>query len=285
MSLNAAGVSLLDLSPAGVHGLPGLAVHRLGFSFQYRLHHWQPGVIARNFKAIVTLHKQQAIYLGIAWPENAWILQATDDPTDGTFCFRIDLRDADIERIERLRQGHDLVFNLLVQCEVSGPKMAAGTAQDNIYCPVNRATWTDVLAAFGMTRRLLLEVDLPGDAAVGTAGSRLQRARAEHDAGNHDGVVRECRLALESIKNALGLEGEMKGAWHQYTSGQRRAMTKRSRALLMHDLAIHYAHLAHHPDEDGDSVDFGRRDSAFMLAITSAIVSNSLSTEQPKAED
>jgi hypothetical protein len=46
---------------------------------------------------------------------------------------------------------------------------------------------------------------------------------------------------------------------------------------LLNELAMHYAHLAHHPNEEGERIDFGRRDAAFALAITSAVVANTAS--------
>src|SRR5262249_35565508 len=160
------------------------------------------------------------------WPENSLVLEAVATPYDGTLLFRIDLTDTDVERIEAQREGRDITFNLLVMCEISGAGTRAWSSQDNIQYTVSRATWIDILGAFGLTKRLLIEVDLPAEGAVESAVARLHRARAEHNAGNYDGVVRECRIALESIKKALKLENEIGRAFQEYNGGERRKMTK-----------------------------------------------------------
>ena len=244
------------------------------------------GLVARNFKGtVVVVCGATQSYLGSALPENSWALQATTTPRDGQYNFRIDLRDSDIERIEALRNGGDLQFRMQVMCEISGGPEPV-PAQDDVWINVDRAAWIDVMKQFGLDRRLLLEVDFPqtGNAALRTAVERLHRAREEHDAGNHDGVVRECRLALESVKNTLRLDEEIKNALAQYCGSGRRGMSKRARALVLHELAMHYAHLAHHPDEGGETVDFGRRDAAFALAFTSAVVANSTATPESRGD-
>src|SRR5690242_20412589 len=98
------GRLFLDMYTAGVHGRPGLSVHQLGFSIHYRVHAWDVGLVARNFKAVVTLPTLGNAYIGIAWPEQALVLEAVATPYDGTHLFRIDLTDADIERIEERRE-------------------------------------------------------------------------------------------------------------------------------------------------------------------------------------
>ena len=51
-------------------------------------------------------------------------------------------------------------------------------------------------------------------------------------------------------------------------------MTKRAPALLVSGAALHYCHPLHHVADDGETIDYGRRDASFMLTLASAIVAN-----------
>lgn len=127
---------------------------------------------------------------------------------------------------------------------------------------------------FGLDRVVLLEIRLPPEQGeLATAANLLAKARAELDAGNFDGVVQKCRLAIESVQKALELQPRIQGAVAAFGRDRSR-MSKQERALVVHEAARHYAHPAHHVDEDGRTFDYGRRDAAFMLALASAVVSN-----------
>lgn len=288
MALQYEGRIFLELFPERVHGLPGLALHRLGFSFRYMMHSYQPGIVARNFRADTTLVGQDGgqIYIGMAQPENAWVMQATNTSKAGHYAFRINLTDEQLEKIETLRAGGDLQFLLFMMCDVSGGREAL-SAFDDIRIHVQRSAWLEVMKSFGVDRRVVLEIDLPDlkSGALPSAVHGLRRARTELDAGNYDGVVRECRIALESVRLAFKLDDPIRQALAQYVGNERRQMTKGARALLLNEFAMHYAHLAHHPDDEGQRVDFGRRDAAFALAIASAVVANSASMSRMSGTD
>lgn len=114
-----------------------------------------------------------------------------------------------------------------------------------------------------------------GDGELETAVSLVKHAREEIDSGNYDGAVQQCRRAIESVEKALNLGAEIQLAMDAYCkAGERRKMTKRARSLAVYEAVLHYAHLAHHVDEDGRTFDYGRRDATFMLALASAVVAN-----------
>jgi len=253
-----------------------MGVHRLRFSIQYQSPARKEILVARNFRATVTVARsnQGGAYLGIAWPESAWVLCTSSFSNNAAILFDLDLSSEQLALIEKLREGGDLVFNLHFLCEVSsGDDITRG--DDDVRFHVNQSSWITCMKQFGQDRIVLLEVDLPPEVGdLRTAASLLKRAREELDAGNYDGVVQQCRRAIESVQKALNLKSAINTAVQTFATGERRKMTKNARALLVNEVALHYAHPANHVDEDGKAFDYGRRDAAFMLALASAVVAN-----------
>lgn len=275
MSITHSSDIVVNLAPGGIFGSPeGLGVHRLRFSVQYRTPARKELFTARNFRALVTVSDA---HLGIAWPECAWIVRTGQFASDAALLFDLDLTSEQIVRIEALRSRGDLVFKLRFLCEVEhGDVVVQGT--DEIRFHVNRSSWITCMTQFGLDRLILLEVDLPLEGGqLEVAVSLLKRAREELNAGNYDGVVQKCRLAIDSLQTALKLQAPTQIALDMFARGsERKRMTKRQRALVATEAARHYAHPALHVDADGETFDYGRRDAAFMLALTSAVVANCL---------
>jgi hypothetical protein len=149
--------------------------------------------------------------------------------------------------------------------------------------PVNASAWKNILAQLGTDRLVLLEVEMPDgkDSELQSAVELLRKARGELDAGNYDGVVRLCRMAIESTRKVLALESAIDNAVRLFCQGNRKSMSKVQRGYLVSEAALHYTHLAHHVDEEGATHDYGRRDATFMLAIASAVVSNAVAAGFP----
>lgn len=277
MSISHNSNIVADLSPAGVHGWPnGLGLHRLRFSVQYQSRPRKEMYIARNFRATVSVSRshQDGAHLGIAWPESAWVLRTGDFVNNGAILFDLDLRSEQLSLIEKLRASGDLIFTLRFLCEVSlGDDVTR--SDDEIRFTVNQSSWINCMKQFGQDRIILLEVEIPSEEGELEAATLLvKRARQELDSGNYDGVVQKCRLAIESVQKALRLKSEITAAIETFTKGERTKMTKKARALLVNEAALHYAHPAHHVNEEGLAFDYGRRDATFMLALASAVVAN-----------
>lgn len=268
---------VVNLSAGGVSGWPGgMGVHRLRFSVQYQLPARKETFIARNFRATVTVSHshEDGAYLGIAWPESAWSVRTGSFAQNAALLFDFDLTSEQLTLMEDLRGSGDLVFNLHFLCEVSNGDDVVG-GDDDVRFYVNRSSWIAVMKQFGRDRIVLLEVDLPTEAGeIKTAVSLLKRAREELDAGNYDGVVQQCRRAIESVQKVLKLKPAIRAALETFTRGDRRKMTKKARALVVNEAALHHSHPAHHVDDDGETIDYGRRDATFMLALASAVVAN-----------
>jgi hypothetical protein len=252
-----------------------MGVHRLRFSMNYQTIHRKDTYIARGFRATVAVPSlKPAAYLGIAWPETAWTVRTGPFVQNATLLFDFDLTNDQLALIENLRGGGGLIFSLRVLCEVSiGDDIVS--AYDDVPFNVNQSAWIACMKQFGQDRIILLEVDIPAeDGALKTAVLLLKRARAELDAGNYDGVVQQCRRAIESVQKALKLKPAIRVAMQTFTQGERKKMTKRARALVINEAALHYSHPAHHVDEAGEAIDYGRRDATFMLALASVVVAN-----------
>lgn len=268
---------VVNLSPGGISGWRGgMGVHRLRFSVQYQIPARKETFIARNFRAIVTVSRsnEAGAHLGTAWPESAWAIRTGPVTQNAALLFDFDLGSEQLALIEKLRAGGDLVFGLHFLCEVShGDDIVRG--DDDVRFYVNKSGWIECMKQFGQDRIILLEVLIPEEGGeLETAVALLKRARAELDAGNYDGVVQQCRRAIESVQKALKLEPAINAAIEAFARGDRRKMTKKARALVVNEAVLHYSHPAHHVNEEGETFDYGRRDAAFMLALTSAVVAN-----------
>jgi hypothetical protein len=268
---------VVNLSPGGVSGWPGgMGVHRLRFSVQYQSPARKETFVAHNFRATVTVSRSHegGAYLGIAWPESAWALRTATYAQNAALLFDFDLRSEQLALIEDLRGGGDLVFNLHFLCEVSHDNDTQ-RGDDDVRYYVNKSSWIACMKQFGLDRIVLLEVDLPDEVgSLQAAVSLLKRAREELDAGNYDGVVQQCRRAIESVQKSLKLKPAINAAMETFARGDRKTMSKSARALVVNEAALHYSHPAHHVDEDGQTFDYGRRDATFMLALASAVVAN-----------
>lgn len=280
MSINYGSSIVVTLGPNGVFASPNnLGVHRLRFSVQYRTAARPERYCARNFRAIVSVarasHPQNLRHLGTAWPESAWVVQTGQFVNAAALLFDLDVSNEQLALIEGLREAGALSFTLKLLCEVqSGVELEQGW--DEIRFHVDRDAWIACMRQLGLDRVVVLEVPLPsGKGEICTAVSLLEKAREELWGGNYDGVVQKCRLAVESVQNAMKLQASIKAAVDSFACAEeKRSMNKRARALVVHEAARHYAHPALHVDANGQTFEYGRRDAAFMLALASAVVAN-----------
>jgi hypothetical protein len=277
MSINFSSNIVVNLKAGRVHGWAGgLGLYRMRFTVEYDTPPREERYIARNFRAIVdvSINTGKPMHLGTSWPESSWVLGTGRFVNQAAVLFDFDLTKEQLALIERDRNGGGLLFSLRILCEVSiGDKIESG--YDDVRFSVNQSAWIDCMKSLGLDRIVLLEVELPLDSAgLDSATKLLKKARLELDAGNHDGVVQQCRLAIESVQNALELKPEINTAMQMFSGGDRKKMNKKERALVVNEAARHYAHPAHHVDADGQVFEYGRRDATFMLALASAIVAN-----------
>lgn len=279
---------MVKLSPGPISGWPdGLGIYRLRFSVEYATVARKEKLVARNFRAIVYVSRtpHDGRKLGFAWPESSWIVRTGLFTDARAILFEIDLLPDQVALIENLRAGGDLVFKLQFLCEVdSGIDLESGSVE--VLFNVNKSAWVACMKQFGLDRIVLLEVELPTfGGKLKTAVDLLKRAREELSAGNYDGVVQKCRLAIDSAQKVFKLDGEIQAALTAFgPGGGKRAMTKRSRALVIAEAARHFSHPALHVDDEGATFDYGRRDAAFMLALASAIVSDSFGMDEKSGQ-
>lgn len=282
MSITHHSSVVLDLRPNanGIDGRPGVGVHRLRFSINYRTVAWPNKIfIARNFRAdvsVVTQSLQNETFLGRAWPENAWTVSTSPHAYDGSILFILEVTPEQLALLESARAGGSFRFEILVQCEVDDRSGIVHGSYERVQFTINASAWIDILRQLGTDRVILLEVEIPDTniPELQSAVALVRRARREIDAGNYDGAVRECRMAIESTRKALGLTGAIDAAVRLFCEGKKKSMTKIQRGHLVCEAALHYTHLAHHVDDEGARHEFGRRDAAFMLALASAVVAN-----------
>jgi hypothetical protein len=279
MSITFSSNIVVNLKPGRVHGWPGgLGVHRLRFTIDYDTPYRDETYIARNFRALVdvTVNTMKPRYLGRGWPESAWSIRTGRFVTQQSILFDLDMTNDQLAIIERDRNGGALLFSLRIVCDLSIGDLVENGSEE-VRFTVNPSSWIDCMRAFGVDRTIFLELALPSVlTGFESAGKSLEHARSELDAGNYNGVVQQCRLAIESVQKALNLKPAIQSALKTFAGGDRTGMSKQARALVVNEAARHYAHPAHHVDSEGDLFEYGRRDASFMLALASAVVANAM---------
>lgn len=270
----------VDLAIQGIHGRHSIvAGPRLGFSVGYRSGGHGSSYVVRNWRAEIEVSRTNDswAYLGLAWPESAWVLQVLATPGEAAILFYIDLSDEQLSAVERLRDGSGLHFRFRFLCEIAmvdeqGHERHVQQGSDEVEYQVNQSAWIDCLNRLREDRILLLEVELQsGQPELEPAIKQLERARQDLLAGNYDGSMQKCRMAVESIKNHFGLN--LSKTYVAYRE-RRTEMSPRERAEMIYGSVHHFAHMAAHVDEQGASYECGRRDAMFLLALASAVVAH-----------
>jgi hypothetical protein len=109
-------------------------------------------------------------------------------------------------------------------------------------------------------------------------GVRLSGARSV--------VVSLSRTIMDSLATSSGEKDAIRAAASKFRESRetRESMTKRERALLVHDAVRHYTHLAHHVDESNGSAEwYSRGDAIFVLTLATAAFSEAVARHRAAA--
>jgi hypothetical protein len=282
VSLNYNSYSFADVAIAGVNGNRGLGISQLSFSVEFRIAQMAPkDIVAHDFRMRVSVASEGggAIYLlGIATPESALVLDTRPGVNPRCALFHLMLNGEQVFEIERIRQGNGLQFHVQVYGASDG-QYGPWPMNDSFTYSANLSTWAKVLADLGGDEILLFGIPLPASGAAHPMRAAVDRIKKAHRAllsGHYDSVVSDCRLAIESAQSISGDDAaaeKLFKALRLDPSNAHKKMSKREREVLIGQVARHYAHLAHHVDEQGQPEFYSRDDALMLLSIATAVVS------------
>lgn len=269
-----------------LNGQPALAGYRLRFAIEFNATNGSPqhvGVEIVNLRAVVRCKGPATshLHVGTALPEVPIRLRCTPYSTPNTVSFDLDLSPAQLTAMEHARAGGELTFAVAligegVRGEDRIPSLQELTRTSNL------SEWSRVLKEFGFANMIVFGIPVPQGVNSGplkTAAERLSRAHDDYVHGRWEEVVAKCRLVIEAIWAAQELQEPAAMAVKKYTSGDRRKMTRSERAMFIQEALRHFAHPAHHVDDDGRSDGFSDADAGFALGLASASLAEAAARE------
>lgn len=195
--------------------------------------------------------------------------------------FDLDLSTAQLAAMEHARAGGELTFEIALIAEGVRGDDRVPTRQDLTHTS-NMSEWGRVLKEIGFAEMIVIGIPVPQGVQAGAlkaASEKLGRARDDYVHGRWEEVVAKCRLVIEAIWTAQGLQESATAAVKKYTGGDRRRMTRAERALFIQEALRHFAHPAHHAEDDGSGEGFSDADAAFALGLASASLAEAAARE------
>lgn len=242
------------------------------FQVELRGHLTASGVGApfdlREIRAYVTaivMPKSTPKYIGPMWRYGrAHAVRCTSEHEYAAFGLEFQLTPQRVQELEDLREGGSIQF----QIEIWGVAVSdAGDrfpVHDLISHLVSQSEWVNLLGRLGHGKTVLLEVGLPTDKATAEyklVVDHLERAIANRGRGDWEGVVVECRKALEALDTVIGAPARQLPEWKD-----KEDWTKNERIRKVRQLVHHLAHPAAHPGGTWEPVD-----AQTILAMTAAL--------------
>jgi hypothetical protein len=185
----------------------------------------------------------------------------------GFFC-DFDLRQ--LEAVEAVRDGRDLVFQVAPRWRVyrSG-RPTTGSMNGGSPFTVPRSTWVGLLGAIGYCEYVSLEVPISRDGTgdeVRRALELLREGLENQQRGDHQDAVLCCRNAIEAL-GAHGFGGHAPTEVLEFIRRSANRLTLAERVAAFKAALQQFCHPAAHGEKG-----FGRLDSSFALACTAALL-------------
>jgi hypothetical protein len=291
MGLNYGSLIIADARVISLHGVQGLGVFRLRFSIEFT-----PTTGSEEHKGVVLsamtaqVHAgatgDSAKYLGTAKPEAPIWLRTGAYSHSHAVLFDLDLSQEQLAALERARGGGSLAFRLQLMAEGS-------RAAERM--PVNKSLqytsgleeWSRVLNELGSERLLVFAIPLPRSPEASrytAAGEALRRAHQDYVRGRYEDVVARTRKIIEEIWAAEDVTPKAAAAAVEKYGTNRRAMSKRERALFVQEAIRHYSHPPHHATGGSEQDWYSSTDAALALALASACLADNLARREAGEE-
>lgn len=272
MSVTASnGRVIVDFEIKSLHGSPALGIYVLIFSVGYSM----PAYEEDNMLFHKTIAKAyvgtENLFIGLATPEQPKTFKPNNNRQNGGLLYEMLLSRDSLEEIEKVRAGKDIEFRLDITGEYQDEFNQLCTLETIRY-GASQKEWIEVLKSMGFKGGIIFELPMDIDPTdeVKTAISAIDKAREHLYYGNYDDVVAKCRIALESIIKNWGKINTVRNS----AKTNKKGMSKQQRFFHAVDQIVHFTHLAHHPDENGEYISFTRSEAVFVIGSTISAISS-----------
>ncbi len=267
------GCRLAEVKRISVHGLPGVGCYTLVINLHLSVMAPATDSDLSNLSIRVEWGDNQQRMIGTVVPDQAQPIPLSQHCTTTTIGFRLLLSQNQIEAIEALRNGGDILLSIWLIGNVSHDGNSF-TIQERETFLVPQQEWIGALKLMGYCRSFLYELTLPyAENEQEPATALIKKAQDYLLRGDYDDCVGKCRSLL---KEAYPLTDEdekvRKKALEKYRGNQdaRKSMDVPERMLALREAVINATHLAHHYNS-GDG--YSRDQARAILGATISIVS------------
>lgn len=222
----------------------------------------------------VSLANSNTTLLGFAVPEAVSPFRCSEYANSAALLFDLILSKSAISGIETIRDGGDITFKIQLAGTVTR-NHGIEVLRDDVLCRIPQSEWLRVLSECNYGESLLYEIPLnPKNSEHLILKKELQRAKHHFTLGHYRESVACCRLVLERLTTELNQLSDLKRI-AEAKGSEKKSMSILDRELQMRQAAIHFAHPAHHADQDYDG-SFDRSDAHMLLGITASLVSRGI---------
>lgn len=267
-----------ELNNVRIDGQPGIGCYTIVLVLNF-IKTAKSDTKVRNATIRLVWGGNQQLMIGTATPDGGQTVQFPHHPSDFMMVFLLPVSAAQIEDIERRRNGGDFKLGLWFFGEVEQDgALRTFAGKDEI--TVRQQEWVEALGHMEYQKTFLFELPIPADSAD-TVRTLIGKAQYHLHRGHYDECVGECRKLLEAYKLNKNEEALLKKARANYkgTQEQRESMDISERMAVLRDALANATHIAHHHNPDcGYS-----RDQAKTIFGTTIALLSCTSTEQGEA--
>lgn len=262
------GRRVAELREVKVHGLPGVGLYTLVLNLHFAPMQPKEDTRVRNASMRLEWGDSAQRMIGVAQADNS-PLQISQYSSECQIGFRLPIYAAQIENIERRRNGAD--FKLVLW--FSGEVEQAGQSKSNtgrLEFPVRQQDWIEALQRMEYRRTMLFELPVPtSDSPIGLL---VEKAQAFLYRGEYDEAVIRCRQAIEKIEGLMSDKAAASRVVNKYRSDQRdrQSMDAIERSLFLRESLKHATHLAAHDTDDHRG--YSRDQAKAILGTTIAVL-------------
>jgi hypothetical protein len=270
---------IAEPTTARVHGIPSGDGVQLKFVVQFDLVEWphwetgQPVSVLPQPADITARTPKGVIRLGHAFVTNEAVVVPPRHSSDTAVHYTLHLTSRALVALETVRDGGALEFEmgLVAVAHMARSEESMQRMWHEFRFAVSRDDWTELLKDVGFCDTLVTELRLPttGPEATAKGRDRLKAAVNDRDNGSYAGTMRQCRIALDELKNA-GFGGKAPQEVAQFLQANAGSMTQVERFSALQlalQLLLSPAHHAGALDEE-----YSREDAELAIAMTAALL-------------
>lgn len=178
--------------------------------------------------------------------------------------FHAYLTRANLEEIERVRDGRDIAFDIQLSGSVLGGERMAEKVSATIPCRIEQTQWLKLLSKWNFGDRVFLEIPLvDAQSELHSAFEFYKKAQVLFFSGHWEQTVAECRKVLDVIHHAFGKDASLQGLLQK-----KRENCLQDRLLVCLLSIKQICDPASHGDENSVSIRWSRSDAELVLHQT-----------------